>query len=253
LVPMKRTKVTLLVISALLVIGGAVFAQTPEEVLGGVNVIGNASNSIIEIDMNIHTGRGSKDRTLEIYYTEEADGTVKSLAQVISPAFLRNLKFLSYMYPDGRADQWVKTSRGVRRLSGGSGAGQELFDSDFTTEDLSDVSPADYDLDFLPGETILDREVFSVQAKPKNRGAEYSEKIYYVGKASGLLLGIDYIKGNDLVKRYRVNVTQEIDGDLFPEECTMENLTRDTSTVLFFQSIETPNSIPGTVYNKGRL
>lgn len=250
---MKRTKILLLIIATLLIAGGTAFAQTPKEVLGGVNVIGNAANSIIEIDMNINTGRGSKNRTLEIYYTEEPDGTVKSLAQVISPAFLRNLKFLSYMYPDGRADQWVKTSRGVKRLSSGSGAGQELFDSDFTTEDLSDVSPSDYDLEFLPAETILDREVFAVQAKPKGRGGEYSEKIYYVGKASGLLLGIDYLKGNDLVKRYRVNETQTIGGDLFPLECTMENLGRDTSTVLVFESIETPNSIPGTVYNKGRL
>jgi hypothetical protein len=250
---MKRTKISLLVITALLVLGGTAFAQTPEEVLAGVNVIGNATNAIIEIDMNIHTGRGSKDRTLEIYYTEEPDGTVKSLAQVISPTFLRNLKFLSYMYSDGRADQWVKTSRGVRRLSSGSGTGQELFDSDFTTEDLSDVSPSDYELDFLSAETILDREVFSVQARPKARGAEYSEKVYYVGKASGLLLGIDYLKGGDLVKRYRVNETQEIGGDLFPERCTMENLEQDTSTVLNFESIDTPNSIPGTVYNKGRL
>ena len=250
---MKRTKITLLVITVLIVASGAVSAQTPKDVLGGVNVIGNATNAIIEIGMNIHTGRGSKDRTLEIYYTEESDGTVRTLAQVISPAFLRNLKFLSYMYADGRVDQWVKTSRGVRRLSGGPGAGQELFDSDFTTEDLSDVSPSDYDLDFLPDEIILDREVFSVQAKPKARGAAYSEKVYYVGKDSGLLLGIDYLKGNDLVKRYRVNETQEISGELFPERCTMENLEQDTSTVLNFESIDTPNSIPGTVYNKGRL
>jgi len=98
-------------VGAMLVLVGMRVHADPQELLRDAALFGRFETLVARIDMEIRD-RGVKTRTLELY-VEQDDGQHKALAQVIAPAFLSRMKYLT-IGDARRTDQWIATSRGVR-------------------------------------------------------------------------------------------------------------------------------------------
>lgn len=228
------------------------FAQngsTAADILDNTHLLGNAPHIILTATMEIKSPRGDKSRCIDIYISQDEEVS-KILAQVTAPPFLRNLKFLTHQFEDGSDDKWLKTSRGVRRLAEGN-AGEALFDSDFTVEDLSRIDESRFDLEIIDaGKTPGFR---SVKATPTYRNPDYSYKIFFIEEDTGMLTGVDFFDDNELIRQYTLVERQTIDGELYPLICKMENLAEGTSTILEIEEVSIEGSIPSRLFNRGSL
>ena len=256
---MKKTATALLALAAIAATGLPAAAQarqaaaqgtpTVEEILSNIHLLGDAPNIVLTAGMDIKSPRGDKTRTLEIYISQDEKAS-KVLVQVISPPFLRDLKFLTHQFPDRSDDKWVKTSRGVRRLAEGN-YGEALFDSDFTVEDLSRIDRSRFDLEVV--DTGESSGIRAVKAIPTYRNPDYSYKVFKIEVDSGMLTGTDFFRDERLIKQYRLLERQVIDGELYPLLCIMEDLTKGTSTVLSIEKVSIADSIPERLFNRGSL
>lgn len=228
--------------------GGVPADRSAAEILDNTHLLGNAENIVMTATMDIKSPRGDKSRTLDIYISQDKEVS-KILAQVTSPPFLRNLKFLTHQYSNGSDDKWVKTSRGVRRLAEGN-YGETLFDSDFTVEDLSRIDEARFDLEVVDaGRT----GVRAVKATPTYGNPDYSHKVFFVEAETGMLTGVDFYDGDELIRQYTLTERQTLDGELYPRLCKMENFREGTSTVLSIEVVSIEDSIPSRLFNRGSL
>jgi len=222
---------------------------TAAEVLDNTHLLGNAPHIILTATMEIKSSRGDKTRTLEIYISQDEEVS-KILAQVVSPPFLRDLKFLTHQYADGSDDKWVKTSRGVRRLAEGN-YGEALFDSDFTVEDLSRIDPSRFDLEIA--DTGASSGLRKIKAVPTYKDPDYSYKVFNIEVQTGMLTGADLFRDGKLIKAYTLVERQAIDGELYPLVCKMEDYEKGTSTILRIEKVSIEDSIPERLFNRGSL
>ena len=224
-------------------------ASAATEILDNTHLLGNAPNIILTATMDIRSSRGDKSRTIDIYISQDEE-TSKILAQVSSPPFLRNLKFLTHQFANGSDDRWVKTSRGVRRLAEGN-YGEALFDSDFTVEDLSRIDQSRFDLEVTdPGDTSGLR---AVKATPTYKNPDYDYKIFLIETETGMLTGVDFYSGDTIVRKYTLVDRQVVDGELYPLLCKIEDFEKNTSTILEIEAVSIEDSIPARMFNRGSL
>ena len=148
-------------------------AETAGEVLSNAHILGEHQSIVMKVLMDIEKSGNSTERKLEIYLEHENTGAARVLTQIVSPAFLRNMKFLLRRGDDGSEDKWLKTSKGIRRLSNANAA-ESIFNSDFTVEDFSFVNVSDYRLRFLED---ADENEYRIEAVPK-AGGENGKKIF---------------------------------------------------------------------------
>ena len=225
----------LLVIAAISI---PLFAQSnddPVALLQGAALLGRFDSLEARLTMEITDSRGTKDRGL-VAYVERTDESSKALVQVVSPAFLGNLKFLSIASGDDR-DQWMSTSRGVRRISGGSG-NERIFDSDFTVEDLASYDPEDYTLSLKGSEQRNGETCHVLEAVPVG-GVTGDRKVLYIGQDTGLLQAGEFYEDGQLHRVFELVSSMLLNGVLFPEAARMETPGEGTYTVLTVTEAET--------------
>lgn len=221
-----------------------------EQLLNEAVIFGNASHIVMTVRMQIDTSRGDKSRGMEIYLQTDENAS-KLLMQIVHPPFLRYMKFLQYK--DGQdSQQWLKTSRGVRRLTGANQS-ESIFDSDFTVEDFSSIDSEVYSVALL-SETVVDgSSVYTLELTPSYTGAQYQRKKLYIDKDTMLIRRIDFFSKNVLYKQYTLLETQKIEGRLFPRVCIMKTMSQQSSTTIFFDEISLPDTIPSRTFNRGSL
>ncbi len=220
-------------------------AGDAESVLRESSLLGNLNHVQYSVEMVIEQVKGEKSRSLEIYRSED-DGEEKFLVQIVQPAFLKNMKLLSIRSDENHA-RWLKTSRGVKRLSSSSRDDQPLFDSDFSTSDLLQMDFDAYDFTFLEnGDDAVVIRALSVDGK--------DERLITVDTASSLIIKVDYLSGDGSVrKQYEVLETQSIGTESIPLTCTMKQIAEGTQTILSFDSVILKDSIPARYFNSSQL
>lgn len=199
----------------------------------------------IEMRMFPADGGAAKTRELEISI-QRSGGRIFTLARVTSPAFLGDMKFLKRMEP-GKADaQWVKTSRGVRRLAADRRY-ESLFDSQFTSEDFGSVDGSGYELSLVPDRDDAASRV--VAAKPTD-SAPYARRLIRLARDSGLVTAMEYLDASGkALKRFSVIEVEGSGRDARPVELRMDDLVSGASTRLRVIALATPSSIPERVFN----
>jgi hypothetical protein len=184
-------------------------------------------------------------------FLQQGNRETKLLMQIVTPPFLRYMKFLQYK-ENGDSQQWLKTSRGVRRLTGANQS-DNLFDSDFTVEDFSSIDPALYSVGSLSQADVNGKACYLLELKPRYSDAQYDRKDLYVDRDTYLIRRIDFFSGNNVYKQYMLSETQTVEGKLFPRICTMETLDEGTSTTIRVVDVSVPDSIPTRTFNRGNL
>lgn len=246
---MGKLRNQLIILTLLMGINLFLSAEVPEQILENAHLMGNDPNLVINLTMKIETPQGQKERELEVYINRE-EGASRILAQIIHPSFLRNMKFLNHRNPDGREDKWLKTSRGVRRLSTANNS-EPLFDSDFTVEDLSYFNSSELRLELVENN---DDEIHHViKATPFSKYSGYSYKIIFINKGSGIVSRVDFYEDNEIYKQYTLTEYRKINDKLYPVTCKMENFAEGSRTTLLVDNLDIVNSIPGRIFNKGNL
>lgn len=231
---------------------GADNLPDPLKIMEGATILGSAPALHLEIEMDIRTEKGAKSRSLEVFYLEEEEAT-RTLIQMLKPAFLRKMKFLTHAFADGNRARWLKTSSGIRRLSAAD-SGENLFDSDFTVEDLSEFDLERFSLSWLRQEEFQDHLCDVVQAVPGKDKSFYSRKVFYVERENGIIRGVDFFNvSGELVKQYRLQETKLVGDQIFPGRCEMVNLEKETSTGIVFRKIDPAAKIASRYFNKNNL
>ena len=96
----------------LVVLAGPVFCLSVGELLM-TSLFGTAKSITLKITMRLVAENGTRERGLEVFIRQDP-ATLRILAHVVSPAFLSQMKFLTYRQADGETSSWLKTSAGVR-------------------------------------------------------------------------------------------------------------------------------------------
>ena len=237
---MKRT--VLLIIPGLLLFAATAGCSTPEQLLGQTHIFGSASRLSLEVTMTMYEDGTEQTREVEIKLERSSshDGDLSLYAAVTAPPFLRNLRFLT-VHRNGRDDKWMRTSRGVRRLSSGGGE-ERIFGSDFRAEDFSAV-----DVDALQP-VLVSESGSSVVLRTSD------DRIFTVNTETDLIEEIEYGDGSGTVKRrYRVLETMVVSGEVVPRKAEMVDLTDNRRTEIDVREAEVPASIPRRFFTYGNL
>lgn len=239
----------LFAIGAFLLVARPIHAE-PYELLREAALFGRFETLMVRVDMEIHE-RGVKTRTLELF-VEQDDQRHKALAQVIAPAFLNRMKYLT-IGTEERTDQWIATSRGVRRVAG-SARDERLFDSDFVVEDFTPPREGEYDVRELPDREVNGELCRVLEVIPRGITTGYDRRVVYVSVADRILVRAEYYStSGELVRLFELHERTTVDGEPFPRRATMQTLSSDTSTEIVLRDIATNEQIPGRVFNRGNL
>jgi hypothetical protein len=224
-------------------------SEAAAALLAGAHLFGSSACAVIKMDMIIAEGGEVKKRGVELSF-DHRNGRVLTMARIVSPAFLSDMKFLKRSEPGQPDAQWIKTSRGVRRL-GVSSRSEPVFGSHFTAEDFGNVDAANFSLDLAPERDTPTAR--AVSAVPRV-GAPYACRIVFVDRASGLVTGMEYLDGSGAaIRRYRVTAIEGSGAETRPVETVMEAIATGGSTTLRILSFQASSSLPERTFNPGAL
>ena len=160
------------------------------------------------------------------------------------------MKFLKRSEPGQPDSQWVRTSRGTRRL-GASNRSEAVFGSHFTVEDFGNVDAAAFALGLAPERDAAGAR--AVSALPKGP-AGYARRLVLVDRATGLVTAMEYLDASGAaIRRYRVTSVSGEGSAARPSEAVMEDLAGGGSTILRVLGYSTPASLPERLFNPGAL
>jgi len=244
----------ILLATAFTLISASLIAQeTPDaaDILRRAALFGQFSSLEVDLTMEIHERRGTKDRGL-VAYVERDGEDAKALVQIVSPAFLNSMKFLSSTEGD-ETTQWLATSRGVRRIAASS-RNDQLFDSDFTVEDLSDYDPEDFDLTVVGSDRINDTDCYVLEAVPLDMETDYATRVMYVSKETGLLILARFLDDSgEVVREFELLEHMDLGGVAFPKVAKMTTVSSNTYTILTVDDAQVGHDIPDRLFNRGNL
>jgi len=243
----------LLAIAFTLISASLIAQETPDaaDILRRAALFGQFSSLEVDLTMEIHERRGTKDRGL-VAYVERDGEDARALVQIVSPAFLNSMKFLSSTEGD-ETTQWLATSRGVRRIAASS-RNDQLFDSDFTVEDLSDYDPEDFDLTVIGSDRINGTDCYVLEAVPLEIETDYAKRVMYVGKETGLLILARFLDDSgEVVREFELLEHMDLDGVAFPKVAKMTTVSSNTYTILTVDDAQAGHDIPDRLFNRGNL
>ncbi len=246
----RRFFIVLILLS--LISAFSLYAEPIEDRVKEISIYGRAEHLELDIKMVINKDRDESEKTLKAFISREKQG-FKILLHIIAPAYLNRMKYLSIRDTGGHESRWLKTSQVIRRLSEKNYA-DSLFGSDFTVEDLSELSVESYTYSDMGEGRIGERTVSVFKAVPKKEAGAYSSRLLFIDEASGVLMKSEfYDSANRIVKVYNVEETQSVNQKIYPKICVMETIGENSRTILHFNSIKVPETIPDRYFNKGNL
>ncbi|MFW5744298.1 MAG: outer membrane lipoprotein-sorting protein [Spirochaetota bacterium] len=238
-----------LVLALVALVGPRAYTDS-HDALRDAALFGRFETLTARVEMEIHE-RGMKTRTLELY-VEQDDERHRALAQVIAPAFLGRMKYL--MIGDARrTDQWIASSRGVRRVAG-SAREERLFDSDFVVEDFTPPRDGEYEVRELPDREVDGEPCRAFEVAPQGITTGYARRVVYVSATDRILVRAEYYSASDeLLRLFELHERTTVDGEPFPRRATMQTVGAGTSTEIVLRKVTTDEPIPARVFSRGNL
>jgi hypothetical protein len=240
-------------ILALLVLAAGLTQQTlsqeaqPERdaarLLQEAQVLGAAPYARVTASLNIRQESRRQNRTVEILYADVGNGARNVFARVTHPPFLSQMRFLMRQQPDGASEQWLATSRGVRRLTG-TGSHDSLFSSDFSVEELSGFSGSGYQAEYIGTEQVDGYDTTVLRGSVRHPEAVYDTFLLRVDNETGIIVWIEFFRQNRLTKEYRLLELGRAQGVPYTRRCRMETYVDDSETELVVEEIAFPDSLP---------
>ena len=202
----------------------------------------------------------SRVREIKAYTKTDADGTDRQLLVFLSPADVRDTRFLTVDYKTGNKEDeqyiYIPALRKVRAIgtSGGDAKTGAFLGSDFSYADIGTLDRADFDVRAV-GEDTLDGRKY-VQVEYSSKGPSTIKKYGY----GRIVRWIDaenatsrksefYDAAGRLVKRLVVNGQHLVDGKYWQfESMEMSNLETGGKTAWIFVKIRILPSISDSYF-----
>ncbi len=230
---MKRIKQFFIII-ALLMLPALVFATTGTEIMQRVQDTQKADSSAMDIRLSLIESNGEvRERRIQTLTLTE-DGLTNTITVFLSPASVKNTRFLTRQRNDGTDDQWIylpALSR-VKRIAASEGSGS-FMGSDFSYSDMAsttyDTDEADHTL--LREETINNRDAYVIESIPIT-ASDYGKTVIWVDKETYLPLKVDFYEkyGSTVLKRLITNEITFTEGRWITKSITMTTLATNHST-----------------------
>ena len=222
---MKRI-ILLLVIAA--VCTAAWSQETAKSIIEKADAVRTTSSEIMTMDMDVYDRMGSStpDSSVVLESTENSDGD-----SIIVFTYPRSITGLTILSKD--EGQWVyfpSTGR-VRKISGAAKSGSvQGVGGDFSYEDLGTGDWGE-DYDFTLQKTMEDGWV--LDGTPKKDDISYTKVTIMIAKKDYLPRWIEYYRNTaEPVKKLIIHETKVWDGVAMPSLMEMQNLEKQSSTVL---------------------
>ena len=192
------------------------------------------TSSAMELRMTLIDGRDEQRvRTLQTLSLSE-NGQQKSITVFLSPAAVKNTRFLTFEYDDKADDQWIYLpSLGkVKRIAASERSGS-FMGSDFTYADMAsttyDTTEAEHTL--IGQETVNGRSAYKIKSIPYDPTA-YVQTIIWVDKEHDLPLRVEFFE-KDPTTVSKVLTTDDIafvEGRWITKSVTMTTVATQHST-----------------------
>lgn len=158
---------------------------TPKEIIGYVTSHPKPETSIVEIRLEITRKKKNRVKTKVREFTryekfyKSGKFKSKSLARFKKPAVVKGTSLLSWIYKNGKTDQWfalpkIKAAKKIKAKD----RSKTFLNTDFIYEDLENRGLATDSLANLGTEFIDGAKCIVIMAWPKNESAYFARKIW---------------------------------------------------------------------------
>jgi hypothetical protein len=237
----------LLLSAALCAVALPAAAEDLEALVRSSFVFAGGEHATVRFRMTIHGTQGEVEREVQVSIKRTGSGQ-STLARIVAPASLSGMKYLRIDEGARGVRQWLKTSRGLRRIGEGSGE-ERLFGSDLTVGDLTGFDPAGSDLAEVPDREEKDARAISLTSRDRSR----PDRIVILDREQPFVLAADTLSHGQVVRSYRVEQRGQTREAFYPARAIMRDLAAGTWTRLEVLSIDLESPLSDRLFNPAGL
>lgn len=185
-----------------------------------------------------------------VYERLGSAGDSKAVLRFTAPPEVKGVALLIHNHPDRASDQWMWTPAVQReRRIALQDRKTRFFGTDFTFEDLEerDVNRSNYRM--LGEEPIAGELCWKIESTPKPEArSQYTLLYIWIRKADYVAAQIDGFQRARVVRRIRYSDIQNVQKIWTARRIEVEDLTRNSRTVLKLEKLEYDVSLPADLF-----
>jgi hypothetical protein len=185
-----------------------------------------------------------------VYERLGSAGDSKAVLRFTAPPEVKGVALLIHNHPDRASDQWMWTPAVQReRRIALQDRKTRFFGTDFTFEDLEerDVDRSTYRM--LGEEPIAGELCWKIESTPKPEArSQYTLLYIWIRKADYVAAQIDGFQRGRVVRRIRYSDIQNVQKIWTARRIEVEDLTRNSRTVLKLEKLEYDVSLPADLF-----
>ncbi|RKX25049.1 MAG: outer membrane lipoprotein-sorting protein [Candidatus Zixiibacteriota bacterium] len=216
-----------------------------------------ADDGVAEVAMTITDKRG-KERVKEfvmLRLDEEDGGPQKYYTYFRKPSDVSRLVFMVHKTPDGNDQRWIYVpSVDLVKPISADDKNSSFVGSHFSYEDVSGRHWLEDTHTLLYDSTLNDSKVWVIESIPKEKYKGFARKLSYVSQENYLPLVEQYFDKKDkLVRQFKAEQIEEIDGVVTMTARSMENIKKGGKTIIRFSDISYNAGLDQSVFTERSL
>jgi len=237
---------------------GTLSAQTAQEIMRQSHLAYYyaGDDGVAEVEMRLIKGDKERVREFVMLRLDNAEGgEQKYYTYFKKPSDVSRLTFMVHKNPEDNDKRWIYVPAVdlVKPISADD-KNSSFVGSDFTYEDVSGRHWTE-DTHTLKEESMLDSSaVWVIESVPKEAYKGFARKVSYIDKASSLPLKEEYFDKKDkMVRIFKAERVEEIDGIMTVTLRSMENLKKKTKTYVDFSKIKYDQGLTDDLFTERYL
>lgn len=200
-----------------------------------------ADDGVADLHMSIVDKKG-KERVREFTMLRldiDEGGDQRYYTYFRRPSDVARLTFMVHKTVRGNDKRWIYIPSVdlVKQISADD-KNSSFVGSDFTYEDVSGRLWSEDNHSLIGDSTIDSSAVFMVESIPREKYKGFARKLSYIDKKTFLPLYEQFFNGKGkLMRRFRAEIVEEIDGILTVTRRSMENLKKKRKTTVEFSNV----------------
>ncbi len=213
----------------------------------------DGDDSYARVKMLIIDKRGQKRLRTLVTATKDYPEGIKIFTRFYTPADIDGTAFLTWENENGDNDQflYLPALRRVRRVVS-SQKKNRFVNTDFTYEDLERRKVALDDHRILRTETFAGHSCWVLESTPKKASSsQYGKRVSWIAQDLNMTLRVDFYDPNGKpLKRLLFSSLKDIDGIWTAIDTEMQDLERESRTLMRITDIKYNQGIPDRVFTK---
>jgi outer membrane lipoprotein-sorting protein len=213
-------------------------------------------DGIADVTMRITDKRRERVKEFSMLRLDlEEGGRQKYYTYFKKPSDVARLTFMVHKTPEASDARWIYVpSVDLVKPISADDKNSSFVGSDFTYEDVSGRHWTEDNHVLLADSTVDGRAVYVIESTPKAEYKGFARKISYIDKNSLLpLLEVYYDKRGTLIRIFRSEKIEEIDGITTVTQRSMEDLKKERKTTIEFARIEYNQGIGDDIFTERYL